>query len=113
MSGREAQATECELLAEQLSDGLSMPGPFEKVVESLRLDVVHRINLARLRLEQAAHRLAVGMSAEETLRTAQLLVRKFRQAAAVWRNLVGDGTNAPQPCVLPTCWKTSSRCWSR
>lgn len=91
------QATECELLAEELSDGLSMPGPFEKVVESLRLDVVHRINLARLRLEQAAHRLAMGMSAEETLRTAQQLVRKFRQAAGVWRNLAGDGANARQP----------------
>jgi hypothetical protein len=91
------QATECELLAEQLSDRLTMTGPFESVVESLRLDIVHRINLARLQLEQAAHRIASGLSAQETIQSAQQLVRKFRQAASVWRNLVGDGANAPQP----------------
>ncbi|HEX5684922.1 MAG TPA: hypothetical protein VFY73_12940, partial [Ideonella sp.] len=76
------QATECELLAEQLSDRLSMPAPFDELVESLRLDVVHRINLARLQLEQAAHRIAAGLNTQETIQTAQQLVRKFRHAAS-------------------------------
>lgn len=40
------------------------------------------------------------MDASRTLGAAQQLIQKFRRQAAVWRNLVGQSTAAPEPVDL-------------
>jgi sigma-54 dependent transcriptional regulator, acetoin dehydrogenase operon transcriptional activator AcoR len=96
-----SEAAECELLSASLSDTLSATRQLTVTMESLRQDIVQRIAMARLQLEFAARQIAAGADASTTLQAAHQLVAKFQRQAAVWRNLVGDATGAPEPVVLP------------
>ena len=95
-----SEAAECELLSERLSETLSLLAPLERILECLRQDVIQGIAMARLRFELAAREIAAGTDASATLRAAQRLIDKFRREATVWRNLVGQGTNAVEPIAL-------------
>lgn len=95
-----SEAAECELLSERLTETLATAKPLEHILESLRQDIVQRIALARLQFELAARQIAAGTDAAGTLRAAQQLIQKFRRQAAVWRNLVGQSTAAPEPVEL-------------
>lgn len=95
-----SEAAECELLAEGLSDTLATAAPLDRTLEALRQDVVQRIATARLQFELAARQIAAGADAAATLGAAQQLIGKFRRQAAVWRNLVGQGSAAPEPIEL-------------
>lgn len=95
-----SEAAECELLSERLTDTLATDAPLEHILESLRQDIVQRIAMARLQFELAARQIAAGTNASGTIRAAQQLIQKFRRQATVWRNLVGQGTGAPDPVEL-------------
>jgi sigma-54 dependent transcriptional regulator, acetoin dehydrogenase operon transcriptional activator AcoR len=95
-----SEAAECELLSASLSATLAAAGELVVTLESLRQDIVQRIAMARLQLEFAARQIASGADASTTLHAAQQLVGKFQRQAAVWRNLVGEATGAPEPIVL-------------
>lgn len=95
-----SEAAECELLSERLSDTLTTAAPLDRTLELLRQDIVQRIAMARLQFELAARQIAAGTDAAGTLGAAQQLIGKFRRQAAVWRNLVGQGSAAPEPIDL-------------
>jgi sigma-54 dependent transcriptional regulator, acetoin dehydrogenase operon transcriptional activator AcoR len=95
-----SEAAECELLSERLSETLGLLAPLDRILESLRQDVIQGIVMARLRFELAAREIAAGTDASATLRAAQRLIDKFRREAAVWRNLVSQGTSAVEPIAL-------------
>lgn len=95
-----SEAAECELLSERLSETLTSVAPMERILESLRQDVMQGIAMARLKFELAARQIAAGTDASGTLQAAQRLIDKFRREATVWRNLVGHGTHAAEPIAL-------------
>lgn len=96
-----SEAAECELLSQSLAETLAMTAGMETMLERLRQDIVQRIAMARLQLELAARRIAAGVEPAATLLGAQELIRIFQRQAAVWRNLVGEATAAPEPILLP------------
>jgi len=95
-----SEAAECELLSERLTETLATAGSQEHILESLRQDIVQRIAMARLQFELSARQIAAHTDASRTLGAAQQLIQKFRRQAAVWRNLVGQSTSAPEPVDL-------------
>ena len=95
-----SEAAECELLSERLTEALATAESQAHILESLRQDIVQRIAMARLQFELGAHQIAANMDASRTLGAAQQLIQKFRRQAAVWRNLVGQSTAAPEPVDL-------------
>lgn len=95
-----SEAAECELLSERLTQTLATAQSQAHILESLRQDIVQRIAMARLQFELGAHQIAANMDASRTLGAAQQLIQKFRRQAAVWRNLVGQSTAAPEPVDL-------------
>ncbi len=89
-----SEAAECELLADWLA--YSADSTQAPVLERLRQDIVQKLAIARLRLEQAAAQLSNGASASDPLDAAVEYARKFKRQAQMWRALATDESAIPE-----------------
>jgi transcriptional regulator of acetoin/glycerol metabolism len=96
-----SQGIECDLLAQELLDTVVRSRHDEAgVAERLRQDIVQHLAAARLKLELAAQRLARGGDTAALLATADELTTRFRQRAAMWRDLGSEGASPARPFRL-------------
>lgn len=90
-----SEAAECELLAQWLTGTVN--GGRTDVLERLRQDIVQKLTIARLRLEQAVQHVSARESATRSIEAALQLSRKFNRQAAVWRSLAVDEQGMLEP----------------
>jgi HAMP domain-containing protein len=83
-----SEAAECELLSDWLANFTQSVRT--SVLERLRQDVVQKLTIARLRLEQAATRMSIGHSPNDPLDSALELASKFKRQAQTWRAMATD-----------------------
>lgn len=88
------EAVECDLLAKWLSS--TSGEEMEHILERLRQDMLQRLTTARLRMELAARRIAVGADVATMVQTPRTMSGQFARQAQAWRVLALERTGPAQ-----------------